>query len=424
MSRSSKPCLAFVTSLAVAAALTGAAATPAAADTTLRVAATPVIFQDMFEAMVAAFEERHPDIDVELEVPPGEQDFMIQDILRRSLIGDVPDVTFQGYNHLRTLVDRGLPVDLGPFVASDPDWTDERFSPSVANSGTVEGTVYGLGVGISFPVIYYNSDLVAEALGPDAVFPQTWAGIIDLSQRLQALRPDMIGGFHRSHPWMLQTHLESRGAGMMNADETEILFDGAEGREAFAILQGFGEAGQARADMTREQARQAFVAGTLGLFTDSSSLLARHEQQIGGRFPIEVARFPMPSEDGHVPAAGIATVMMTTDPAQQQAAWAFMRFASGADGQMIVAQNTAYVPANAAALDTSAELAAYFADRPKMAAALATVPYASTWYAFPGPNASRIDETIRDTMADVLSLRADPDQALADLRAEVERLLP
>ena len=424
MSQFLRPAALIVGSIGLGAALTAMATTQASAQTTLRVAATPVIFQTMFEEMVAAFEASHPEIDIDLEVPPGEQDFMIQDILRRSLIDDVPDVTFQGYNHLSTLVDRGLPVPLEPFIAADPEWTAEQYSASVANSGTVGDTVYGLGVGISFPVFYYNTELVAEALGPDAAFPQTWDGIIDLSERLQALRPDMIGGYHRSHPWMFQTHLESRGSRLASADETEILFDGEEGQEAFRVLQAFGQAGQARAEMTREQARQAFVAGTLGLFTDSSSLLSRHEEQIGGRFEIDVARFPMPSDDGHVPAAGIASVMMTTDPDQQQAAWTFMRFVSGPEGQLIVAQNTAYVPANAAAFENSPELTAFFAERPKMAAALETVPYASAWYAFPGPNASRIDETIRDAMADVLALRSEPDEALTELRAEVQRLLP
>lgn len=394
----------------------------AAQGQTLRVSATPAIIRPMFEALVTAFTEAHLEIRIDLEVPPGEQEVMIQTVLRQAVTGDLPDVTFQGYNYLRILVDRDIAVPLDDLIAKDLEWGEATYSPSVAASSTVRGRVAGLGVGMSFPVFYYNLDLVRR-VRPSGELPTSLGDILSLAADLDGIEPGVIGGFHRSHPWMFQAHIESRGGRLMSTDERSVAFAGAEGRETFKVLRRFGEAGQARADMTREQSRLALIGGTLGIFSDSSGVLARHEEQIGSLFDLGVGRFPITSGAGRIPAAGIASVLLTREPARQPAAWEFMKFVSGPAGQMIVAQNSAYVPANTAAAAEGSPLAAYFAERPRMQPALATTAIASAWYAFPSANALKIDDRITDAMQRVLTLREPPDSALATLTSEVEALL-
>lgn len=412
-------------SLAIGAlALTGLATHATAQTTTIEVTATPAIFKPMFEEFVTAFEKENPDIKVKLDIPPGEQRAMVQDILRRALIDDMPDVTFQGYNYLRALVDRKIPVSLEKFISNDPEWTEKSFSPSIANSGTVNGNVYGLGVGMSFVVLYYNVDLVRKAQGGDATFPDNWDGIIELAGKINKTVPGVIGGFHRFHPWIFQAQVESRGGKMMSPDEKKITFTGSEGLESLKIIRRFAEAGgQNKAAMTREQARQAFVSGTVGIFTDSSSGLVKHEAQIANKFELGVARFPILSRDGHLPAGGVASVLLTRDPERQAAAWKFMKFVASSKGQVIVAEKTAYVPANSVALNNSSALAEIFRQRPKMKAALDTVPFATSWYAFPGKNAAKIDDTIKETVRDVTTLRITPEEALKSLNSAIEKLL-
>lgn len=408
----------------LAAAAVSLLAFPAAAqETTLTVTATPSIFKPMFERFVSEFEAANPDIDVELTVPPGEQREMIQDILRRALVNDLPDVTFQGYNFISVLADRDLPVALDGLIASDPDWTDETFSPSVAAAATFREQVLGLGVGISFPVLYYNADLVRQAQGGEAAFPETWEGVVELAVDVGALSDDVIGGFHRFHPWIFQAQIESRGGRLMNSEETEITFDGQEGTQTFALYRAFAEAGQGAFAMTREQARQAFASGTVGILTDSSSVLKNYQDQIGDAFEIGIARFPI-VEGGSIPAAGVASVMLTEDETQQAAAWRFMKFVSGPQGQVIVAEETAYVPANTVVVDDPDYLADYYAERPLMRAALQTLPYASAWYSFPGENSVKIGDVIYDRVQSVLTLETEPGEGLELLVSEVQDLLP
>lgn len=412
-------------SIAAAMLLAGGLVTSASAETaTLRVSATPVIFKPMFEEFVKQFEAKNPDIKIDLTVPAGEQDTMIRNILRQAVVDDLPDVTFQGYNWLRILTDRDLPVPLDDFIKNDPEWVPDRFSSSVANSATINGAVRGLGVGMSFPTFYYNADLVKKAQGGDTSFPDTWDGVIALAEKIGQAEPDMIGAFHRFHSWMFQAHVESRGGRMMSPNEKTILFTGPEGQAAFDLYHRFAKAGQARAAMTREQARQAFAGGTIGIFTDSSSILSRHTTQIGGKFELGVAPFPIDRDRGRMPAAGVASVMLTRDSTQQKAAWRFMKFVSSPQGQVIVGTKTSYVPANAVAAERPDVLGNYYKERPLMKAALETVPYASPWYAFPGENAVKIYDLISDKIQAVATLQERPKEGLANLRREIEALLP
>lgn len=409
-----------LTGLALALSL----ATPAAAqETTITVTATPSIFASMFERFAEEFQAANPDIGIDLVIPPGEQREMIQDVLRRALVDDLPDATFQGYNFIRVLADRDLPVPLDDFIAKDPEWTEDRYAPSIAAAATLGDTVQGLGVGISFPVLYYNVDLVRQAQDGDETFPETWKGVVELATRIGASDPDVIGGFHRFHSWMFQAQVESRGGRLMDAAETMLSFDGAQGQAAFDLYRAFAEAGQGEFAMTREQGRQAFASGTIGIFTDSSSILRRYEEQVGDAFEIGVAPFPR-VDGGTIPAAGVAAVMLTRDEARQEAAWRFMRFVAGLQGQRIVAEETAYVPANAAAFADDTPLAAYYAERPLMAAALATVPHASAWYSFPGENSVEIGDVIYDAIEAVATLRIAPQEGLARLADDVDDLLP
>ena len=391
---------------------------------TLDVTATPSIFTTMFEGFAAAFETENPDIRINLDTSQRDGNDLLQATLRQALVDQLPDVTFQYTNYLRTLAEAGITVPLDDFVVNDPAWTEDMFSPSVTASGTVGDTVHGLGVAISFPIIYYNADLVAAARNGVATLPGDWDGILDVAGRIEDGNPGVLGLFVRYHPWVFQGLLGSFGGRVMSADETAIRFTGAAGQDVLTLLRRFGEAGQAEHDMSRSQARQAFLSGSVAILIDSSSSLANFEQQTEGSFRIGTAQLPLIADDAWLPAAGIAAVMVTRDAARQEAAWRFMRFVASPEGQAIVALNSGFVPANHVATERPDILGDYYADRPNAGAALSSIPIAVTWYAFPGENAGRIDRAIEDRLREVVTLRQDPDAAMAALEDDVQSLLP
>ena len=396
----------------------------AAQPITLEVTATPSIFTPMFEGFVAAFEAENPDIRIDLDTSRRDGNDLLQATLRQATIDRLPDVSFQYTNYLRTIADLGISVPLDDRVADDPAWTADDFSPSVTASGTIGDTVHGLGIAISFPILYYNADLVAAAQNGDASLPETWDEILALAGVIADRNPDVLGLFSRYHPWFFQGLLGSHGGRMMNAEETAIRFTDDAGRQVFALLRRFGEAGQAQNDLSRAQARQAFMGGTIAILIDSSSSLASFEEQTANLFRIGTARLPLIADEPWLPAAGVAAVMMTRDEARQDAAWRFMRFVAGPQGQAIVAHNSGFVPANRVAVERPDVLGDYYARRPTMGAALTSVPIAVTWYAFPGENAGRIDRVIEDRLREVITLQQEPDAAMTALEDDLRSLLP
>jgi multiple sugar transport system substrate-binding protein len=390
----------------------------------LRVSATPSIFRPMFEALRSQFEHQHPGVRVEITASARDQDQQILNTLRRNLIKDLPDISFEGFKQLRVLERRRISIPLNALVAHDADWS-KHYGRAVIESASVNGSAIGLGVALSVPIVYYNANLVAPVLG-SAPMPADWDGLVTLVEALsKRARPGALGGFiqHASGSWNYLGMVESLGGSMMNADESEIAFDNAIGRHALAIHAAFGRAGQARMDMDREQARQAFAAGTVALLIDSSSSLAMLEKQVADRFPLGTARMPM-ATNGHLPASGIAAVMMTRDSARQAAAWQFMRYVCGPAGQMLIGKSTGYLPANDIVVSRNDMLGSYYEARPRVRPVVDSLPFATRWYAFPGDNSAKIDSVIANGVSSVISLSQTPDQALASMRRSVEALLP
>lgn len=395
--------------------------------TTISVSATPTIFKDMFVEVAKAFEAANPDVKIDLSINARQQDDQITQTLRDATTNNLPDVSLQGYNHLATLVDRKLLVPLDSFVSTEKNWKDNGYAGGVTTTGTLQGRVYALGVGTSVPITYFNADLVRKAGGNPAAFPKTWDGILELVQKIKALGGNVSGGvfqYESTGNWTFQALINAQGGTMMNAGLTAMTFNGAEGIRALEIMRRFGELGQAEVAMSVDQARQLFMGGNVGILIDSSSSLAAFEKQAAGKFALQTAPLPLPSPHGVLPAAGIATVMFTTDKKRQAAAWRFMKFFSGPQAQTLVGRMTGYTPANTIVASDDRFLRGYYEGNKNAAAANSVVDRLGPWFSFPGPNGLKITTVIRDHLQSVITLRQKPEDAMKTMTADVGALLP
>ena len=73
---------------------------------------------------------------------------------------------------------------------------------------------------------------------------------------------------------------------------------------------------------------------------------------------------------------------------------------------------------------STAFLAAFYADNPNHAQAAARLPVMRGWYAFPGENTIRITDVIEDHLHTVITLQRSPEAVMADMRRDVEALMP
>ena len=418
-----RTCLQF----AAAALALGLAAGPLSAQTVIDVQyPLGFIFDKTMAEVKAEFEKRNPAIKVNFRPAYKEYEDAAQTALRDAITKNLPDVSFQAINLQRLFVDRKLAADLSPFIAREKNWKGDGYSDSMMALSSFAGKVHGLAFAASTPIIYFNEDLVRKAGGNPDQFPTTWDGVFELSRKIEALGNDTVGLYHSwtiTGNWMWQALVLSHGGTMLSVDEKKVAFDGDSGRRAIQLMGRMLKEGK-MPNLAHEAARNSFFAGKLGIWTESTSLLRVADDSVGGRFKWRTAVFPIPGPNAKLPTGGMAGMMFATEPEKQRAAWAFLKFATGAEGATIMVKGTGYMPPNSLPADNPNMLKPFYATRPNHLTSLKQQPLMTAWYAFPGDNALKIIAVIKDHLQSVVDGSVQPDAGLAAMAKDVQALLP
>jgi len=384
----------------------------------------PAFFKDVMEQVAAAFSREHPDVAIRFPAPSPTYEDALQQVIRQAAAGGLPDVSFQGLNRLRFLAERGIVVDLDPFLTQEGDPEASGWTPGILGLAKVGGKQAGLTFAASNPIAYYNAALVRQAGGYPDHFPRDWDGVLELAARIAALG-DGVSSMHYRWPgddWMFSALLYGYGGQMLSPDEKQVAF-GEPGLKALQLLDRMVKQGR-MPPLTTEAAFQAFYAGKLGIIMGTTAYIGQFQRSSGPGVELRTTRMPVIAPQGKLPTGGNAVVMLTKDPAKQQAALQFMRFAAGPVGQTIMVRGTGYVPSNTLTLNDDRFLGAFYRENPLFRPAMEQIPIMQPWYAFPGSNGVRITQTIVDNLARIVEQRATPEAVLADMTAQVQRLLP
>ncbi|WP_116085478.1 extracellular solute-binding protein [Tropicimonas sp. IMCC34011] len=385
--------------------------------------AIPTIWADTQQLLADAFMEQNPDIQITLDGAAEGYEDGVQRLLRESISGTGPDVAYVGLNLWRVLEDRGLAQPLDGYLGDDP--LSQGYTPALLSLGQFEDTQYALATSASTLVMYVNPVLVEQAGGSMEDFPDTFDGVIELAAKIDAIDAATDGVWIAPHDWRFQSLLGSYGGRPMNEDESDITFDSPEGIAAAGLYQRFAEEGGMKS-YSENDARQTFPAGTLGIMFESSSLQARFAEGAGDKFDLTVKPLPVAAEDDsqvYFPTGGSAIVMLTDDEAKQQAAWDYMAFVTGPEGQKIIVENTGYAPANALVIEDESYLGNFYADNPNARVAHTQVAnYAGPWYAFPGPDGVAATDLIAAALVEVTE-GADTEATIEDLADTLRGIL-
>ncbi|MET4349392.1 extracellular solute-binding protein [Bradyrhizobium sp. RT9a] len=387
----------------------------------LRVSYSPANFSAMYNAVAAEFTKSYPDIAIKFETAKS-YDELLQNTMRAQLINDVPDVSHQGLNYIRLFADRGLAVPLDRFISAESEWKKQGVADAIRNVASAGDNTYAVPFSLTTPVLFYNNALVARAGADPAKLPTTWEGVFDLAKKITALEPNISGvymEYNANGAWGFETLLFADGGRMMTQDEGDIAFDQRQGLAAITTVKRAAEAGMI--DLSRDNARQSFVGGKIGIYLTSSSLLTDYEQQIGQHFTLTMTPIPL-AHDGKTLAAGNGMVMLTKDPARQEAAWKYIKFAASPRAQAIMAAMTGYTPVNTAAL-SDPELQKLYLEKPNYTVPLRQLSDLTAWYAFPGENSTKAAAMIVDKMRLVLVSKLSPQVALEDAAKEARKLI-
>jgi multiple sugar transport system substrate-binding protein len=177
-------------------------------------------------------------------------------------------------------------------------------------------------------------------------------------------------------------------------------------------------------DVSSATSRQDFVSGNLAIWSHSTSNLGSVMKEVGNRFDVRTARFPIQAGVGRLPAGGNVAMIFTKDPAKQKAAWEYIKFTTGPLGATKMVKATGYFPANMIPANDATMLKPFYEKNPNYLTAVKQLPVLTGWYAFPGENGLKITDVIKDRLQTVVSKEAQPEAVLADMTKAVQALLP
>ncbi len=382
-----------------------------AAEITIRVHyAIPNLWADVQKQIATEFMAANPGIKIELDAPAETYADGVQRILRESVAGNLPDLAYVGLNRWRILESRGLTVGLDKLIGDPKAFAKMGYTPALRSLGQFKGTQYAVAVSASTLVIYVNPKLITQAGGSIKKFPSDFDGLIGLAAKINKLDATTDGIWIAAHDWRFQSLLGSYGGRPMNADETAITFDSAAGVAAATLYARFGSEAGMRTYGGNE-ARQAFAAGKLGIYVDSSSYLTRVTEGAGDRFDVTLLPLIVAAKDKssvYFPTGGSALVMLTEDSAKQAAAWKYIMFATSPRGAKIVVENSGYAPTNAIVLEDESYLGKFYATHENSRRAHAQVAaYSGPWYAYPGAEGVAVTDLIAAGLVEVIE-GADP----------------
>ncbi|PQZ51465.1 ABC transporter substrate-binding protein [Ochrobactrum sp. MYb15] len=416
----------FSSALAALAMATGLGS-PAFADTTLNVHyPMPGFFKDVMADISKKFMEENPDININFVSPSATYEEGIQTIMRQAGTSEMPDITFTGLNRLRVLAERNIGVDMKPLVDKEADLEAQGFTDLLLSLARVGDRQVGLAFATSNPIMYYNADLLKAAGGNPDTPPTTWDEVIELGGKIKALGDGNEGIDFRwqGDDWMFSALLFGAGGTMLSEDEKKVAFDGAEGLEAFKLVDRMVKEGGMPV-LTKAAGEQSFAAGKVGFSFQTTGALRNTIKNVGDKFDMRTAKIPLlNAEKGRLPTGGNAVVILTEDQAKQDAAWKFAKFAAGPYGASVVVPGTGYVPNNELAAKSDEYLGKFYVENPLFKAGLSQMSLMIPWYAFPGSNGVKVTQTIVDNLSRVVEQSATPEDALADASKEVQRLLP
>ena len=383
----------------------------------------PFIFQASYEAITAAFARVEPAIRIAYVTSPNYPEGA-QWLLRQAATNQLPDLSFQGLNLARVFAERRIAQDLMPLILQGGTPVSQGYTDALLALGRFEGYQAGLAYAASTAISYVNADLVRRAGFDPAALPGDWDGHIRMAIALRE-RANVDGMWFAWSEWMFQTLLLQHNGRMMTPDESDIAFDGPQGLATLRYHERFvAETGMPA--LNTNSAQQAFAAGRLGAFYWTTAVVRNFIQSVGRNFELRTATLPIVPgiPDGQLATGGACGMLTARDAARREAAWRFLRFATGPEGQALMVKNSGYVPCNQIAIDDPRWLSEFYRDNPLFRPATEQAGKMAPWYAFPGPNGVRITQAITNNLARVIERQATPEVALRDMAAEVRRLLP
>jgi len=302
-----------------------------------------------WRSVAGAFREAHPDVAVKLEWWPERYHGKSQ---RALASGDPPDVMLLQDEPFARFCAAGRVRDLTDLAAADPLFSPERFDATAVESFRHRGRQYGIPVFGGPIVVFYNLDLFDDAGVP---YPPTDWTRDDFLRTCTRLTRDTDGdgrtdvfGVNLVRWWVFWLPwVWGSGGRLLDDARTQCLLDSPEAIDGLAFYMDLrwrhhvapqpGEFHQMGQDLM-------FISGRVAML-----LTGAYKMPLLRQTTMRWDVAPLPSGPaGPVTRVTWDCLAIPADAAEPDAAWTFIRYVTGPEGQRLLARAGRSVPARIA----------------------------------------------------------------------------
>lgn len=306
--------------------------------------------------LITAFEEEHSNITVKLESSSWDQYW--EKIQTEIASNTAPDaMLMDGGWYLSQFAPKGVLSDIGALMKKDDISKDDYFD--VWKTFTYQDTVYAMPRDYNSIVLYYNKDLFKKAGVTE--YPSddmTWDQAVELGQKLTLDKNGKNAtdaGFDDKNITQyglylptnnvdstIETLIWQKGGKLMSEDGTQCLIDSAESKSAFQFLYDLTYKYKVApsASEALKYGEEAFPSGKFAMVYQGSWLQSSLTES---KFEWDIAVAPTfgAQKIWCTQSVGNAILKFSSN---QEAAWEFIKFMSGKEGQKIMADSHDSIP--------------------------------------------------------------------------------
>lgn len=363
--------------------------------------------EDALKALTDKFNsENGKDITVKL-VGQGAYGDLSKKLMASAAAKSLPDMSQVYNNWLQNYLDSVAPLD--DLIKKDFD-NYEDIEESYRKECEELGKTYVLPFNKSSQVLFYNkTEFDKLGLTP----PTTWDELAADCEKITKATGKPAMGYDDLYAMFQQ--FDQQNGGTFIADG-KVQFTDAAGAAAYKFVSDLYAKGYARLAGEDKYMSTPFNSGSVLMYVGSSAGAAYLKPD---GFTYSAAPLPK-GQKGSVPQAGTNLAMFSQDPAQQNAAWEYMKFLTSTESTTEWAMKTGYLPIRTSAFESKT----YQDFMAKDVTAKAAYEQVGDQYfesAFKG--SSEVRTTLTTEVETAILNKVPADQAVADFGTKVQAIL-
>ena len=295
-----------------------------------------------YREVIEAFKAEEPDVRVQL-VEASDRDDLLARLATSIAGGRPPDLFLLNYRFYGQFADKGQLEPIEDRLSESDAFEEADFYPQALDAFRFDGRLSCLPQNISSLVVYYNKALFREAGIPLPSGDWTWKQFVDTALKLTDRERGQYGLGVEPSLIRIAPFVWSNGGDLVRDDLSGFALDEPAAQEPlreFMLLHSAYRAIPGDEEVEAEDDESRFMNGRLGMIL-SSRRSTPSFRTISG-FDWDVA--PLPSFKEQAGILHSDAYCLTKGSDNKDAAWRFVEFALGAEGQRITARAGRTVP--------------------------------------------------------------------------------